>query len=191
MHWSYCSIALSHQDDCSTKPAPWSNQVYIKKSYCAVIMSPFPLLYTKQKIFFHKIYWKNYWKSFVRQKTPLWNVEKSSCWWNFTSNCFLLLIVASSGAFLEANGVFQFNYDLVIQGLTWEVSSHAFKCQWSQQNQSHQTCCPKNGINCKCGYCKTSSISCTKSQNLNFSHFILQLSLPYPLQPGVKSRMKM
>ena len=39
-------------------------------------------------------------------------------------------------------------------------------------------------------YCKTSGIKHTKSQNLKVSHLILQLSLPYPVKPGVKSRMK-
>ena len=40
-------------------------------------------------------------------------------------------------------------------------------------------------------YRQTSNISSTKSQNLNVSHLVLQLSLPNPLKPGVKSRMKM
>ena len=40
-------------------------------------------------------------------------------------------------------------------------------------------------------YCKTSNIWCTKSQDLNVSYFALQLSLPNPLKPGVKSRMKL
>ena len=40
-------------------------------------------------------------------------------------------------------------------------------------------------------YCKTSSISRTKSQNLNASNLVMQLSLLNPLKPGVKSRMKM
>ena len=40
-------------------------------------------------------------------------------------------------------------------------------------------------------YRKLSNISRTKSQNLNNSRLILQLSLPNPLKPGVKSRMKM
>ena len=41
-------------------------------------------------------------------------------------------------------------------------------------------------------YCKTSSISRTKSQlHLTVSHVVLQLSLPNSLKPGVKSRMKM
>ena len=40
-------------------------------------------------------------------------------------------------------------------------------------------------------YCKVSNISRTKSQNLNDSHLVLKSSLPNPLKPGVKSRMKM
>ena len=40
-------------------------------------------------------------------------------------------------------------------------------------------------------YRKTSCISRTKSQNLNVSHLLLQWSLPNPLKPCVKLRMKM
>ena len=40
-------------------------------------------------------------------------------------------------------------------------------------------------------YCQTSNIGHTKSHNLNVSLLILQLSLPDPLKPGIKSRMKM
>ena len=40
-------------------------------------------------------------------------------------------------------------------------------------------------------YRKVSNISRTKSQNLNDSRLILQLSLPNWLKPGVKSWMKM
>ena len=39
-------------------------------------------------------------------------------------------------------------------------------------------------------YCQTSNIGCTKSPNLNVSRLVLQLSLPNPLKPGVKSGMK-
>ena len=35
-------------------------------------------------------------------------------------------------------------------------------------------------------YHQTSNIGHTKSQNLNFSHLILQLSLHSPFKPGVK-----
>ena len=40
-------------------------------------------------------------------------------------------------------------------------------------------------------YRKVSNIRRTKSQNSNASRLILQLSLPNPLKPGVKLRMKM
>ena len=40
-------------------------------------------------------------------------------------------------------------------------------------------------------YRQTSNISRTKSPNLNVSRLVLQLSLPKPLKPAVKSRMKM
>ena len=40
-------------------------------------------------------------------------------------------------------------------------------------------------------YRKVSNIRSTKSQNLKASHPTLQLSLPNPLKPGVKLRMKM
>ena len=40
-------------------------------------------------------------------------------------------------------------------------------------------------------YRQTSYIGRTKSQNLNVSRFLLQSSLPNPLKPGVKLRMKM
>ena len=40
-------------------------------------------------------------------------------------------------------------------------------------------------------YRKTSCISRTKSQNLNVYRPVLQLSLPNPLKPDVKSSMKM
>ena len=40
-------------------------------------------------------------------------------------------------------------------------------------------------------YRKISNIKCTKFPNLNFSRFVLQLSLPKRMKPGVKSRMKM
>ena len=40
-------------------------------------------------------------------------------------------------------------------------------------------------------YCLSSSIRHNKSQNLNVSCLVLQLSLPNPLKPGAQSRMKM
>ena len=43
------------------------------------------------------------------------------------------------------------------------------------------------GCNCR----QISNISCTKYQNLNVSHIVLQLSLPKLLKPCVKSGMEM
>ena len=40
-------------------------------------------------------------------------------------------------------------------------------------------------------YRKISDISGTKLANINVSHLVLQFSLPNPLKPWVKSRMKM
>ena len=40
-------------------------------------------------------------------------------------------------------------------------------------------------------YRKVSNIRRTKSSKLNVSRLVLQLSLPNPMKPGVKSRMKM
>ena len=40
-------------------------------------------------------------------------------------------------------------------------------------------------------YRKVSNIRRTKSPNLNVSRLVLQLSLPNPMKPDVKSRMKM
>ena len=40
-------------------------------------------------------------------------------------------------------------------------------------------------------YRKVSNISRTKFQNLNDSHLVLKSPLLNPLEPGVKSRMKM
>ena len=43
----------------------------------------------------------------------------------------------------------------------------------------------------KSNYRQVSNISRTKSQHLKDSHIVLRLSLPNPLKPDVKSRMKM
>ena len=48
-----------------------------------------------------------------------------------------------------------------------------------------------NQYQAKESYRKISNIRHTKSQNLNVSRLVLQLSLPNPMKPGVKSRMKM
>ena len=46
-----------------------------------------------------------------------------------------------------------------------------------------------NAVNSQ--YRQTSNISSTKSHHLNVSRLVLQLSMPNPLKPDVKSRMKM
>ena len=43
----------------------------------------------------------------------------------------------------------------------------------------------------KVDYLQTSTIRRTKSQNLDVSRFVLQLSLPNPVKLGVKSRIKL
>ena len=45
--------------------------------------------------------------------------------------------------------------------------------------------------NCIVVYCQVSNIRRTKSQHLKDSRTVLRLSLPNPLKPDVKSRMKM
>ena len=50
---------------------------------------------------------------------------------------------------------------------------------------------PTIDIQLSSAYRKLSNIRRTKSQNLNDSHLVLKSSLPNPLKPGVKSRMKM
>ena len=47
--------------------------------------------------------------------------------------------------------------------------------------------CEAVAPNCR----QTCNITCTKSKKLNLSHLVLQLVLPNPLKPGVKSKMKM
>ena len=46
-------------------------------------------------------------------------------------------------------------------------------------------------IEWQCQYRQTCNISRTKSQNLDVSRLVLQVSLSNPLEPGVKSSMKM
>ena len=75
-------------------------------------------------------------------------------------------------------------------------------CEWVSNAKFYYV--PKQSVGQWCGidlslssmkknfnYRKTSSISRTKSQNLNVSNLVLQLSLLNPLKPGVKSRIKM
>ena len=47
------------------------------------------------------------------------------------------------------------------------------------------------GTKCDFYYRQVSNIRCTKYQHLKDSRTVLRLSLPNPLKPDVKSRMKM
>ena len=55
---------------------------------------------------------------------------------------------------------------------------------WQSPNQS-------NCLQCHWIYRKLSNIRRTKTLNLNVSRLVVQLSLPNPMNPGVKSRTKM
>ena len=65
--------------------------------------------------------------------------------------------------------------------VTWQPFYLDLIYSWVVQKLSHPTET----------YHQISNISCTKSQNLNVSRLVLELSLPNPSKPGVKSRMKM
>ena len=73
--------------------------------------------------------------------------------------------------------------DLVTQGA--EVHVMSFCCQGSSHYQGPIL------LMIFPLYCQISNISRTKSQTLNDSGLALQLSLPNPLKPGIKSGMKM
>ena len=78
-------------------------------------------------------------------------------------------------------GIYFANHLLSVQFYVWHLahysaleSSHStFPCWFTFQ------------------YSQTSNTRCIKSQNSNVSRIVLQLSLPNPLKPGVKSWMKM
>ena len=66
-----------------------------------------------------------------------------------------------------------------IHGQCYTMNQHSLNLNICCKQQYHQF------IKCR----KISGISCTKSQNLHVSRLVLQLSLPKPLKPGVKSSM--
>ena len=63
---------------------------------------------------------------------------------------------------------------------SWKYRGNWFRNNYELNKQSQQDNC-----------CQVSNITCTKSQHLKYSPTVLRLSLPNPLKPGVKSRMKM
>ena len=67
-----------------------------------------------------------------------------------------------------------------------------FVVVWPRMRCPHmRTLAPEAGMSGRNMYRKTSSISRTKSQNLNVSCTVLRLSSLNPLKPGVKLRTKM
>ena len=88
-------------------------------------------------------------------------------------------------------------FDDVIMRRIWVVlcfvvvRHHTVMTLWRHTMETHSASPHLCKGNCLNKYHKTSSISRTKSQNLNVSCLLLQWSLPNPLKPGVKLRMKM
>ena len=67
-----------------------------------------------------------------------------------------------------------------------------FVVVWHRLHCPHmRTLAPEAGMSGRNMYCKTFSISHTKSQNLNVSCIVLRLSSLNPLKPGVKLRTQM
>ena len=121
---------------------------------------------------------------------------------NFKNSIFKLALLI---------GTFRASFDKVlrwmIQDLTDDKSTLVQVMAWCRQATSHHLsqCWPRSmspygvirpqWVNSlalgRCDYRKISNMRHTKSQNSNDSHLVLKSSLPNPLKPGVKSRMKM
>ena len=97
------------------------------------------------------------------------NMGCSTCSNHLSRSLWKTAVIFSMPRFLrsEAEGV---SYWSLVQQIKWII----------EQSQSTTL-----------NYCPTSNISHTKFQNIKVSHLALQLSLPNPLKPGVKSWMKM
>ena len=74
-----------------------------------------------------------------------------------------------------------YHYTIWLLGLQWDI----YACTVSMIYRVYMLSIRYKG--CR----KISNIRRTNSQYFNNSRFVLQLSLPNPLKPGVKSRMKM
>ena len=83
------------------------------------------------------------------------------------------------------------NWDTLVPAGGNGLNYMAHRCPRASHNSCNLWKWKTLGIPGTCVYRKISNIRCTKSQNLNDSHLVLQLSLPCPLKSGVKSRMKM
>ena len=78
---------------------------------------------------------------------------------------------------------------------SWLKCSSILKNSWGMDNSPGSHCWGYyfliHTMDSRCiAVRQTSNISRTKYQNLNVSRFVLQLSLPNPLMPGVKLRVK-
>ena len=80
-----------------------------------------------------------------------------------------------------------FRFDMVNIGLPYtqmnQLRAHWLKYCWLLGSSSPTSTVVQD-------YRKVSNIRRTKSKNWNDSHLVLKSSLPNPLKPGVKSRMK-
>ena len=89
--------------------------------------------------------------------------------------------------FWQIFGICNFDFVLLWHGIRYESIVWVIMGRWGVFSEHRRSSC----FNFSCGYCQTSSVSCTKSQNLNVSCLVLQLPFPNPLKLGIKLRMKM
>ena len=73
---------------------------------------------------------------------------------------------------------------------TWYIYLLRFN-DVTEYNENMQHVCIWYSNHCHAKYRKISNISRTKSSNVNVSRLVLQLSLPNPMKPGVKTRINM
>ena len=101
-----------------------------------------------------------------RQKTsgPIWN--RRLIWWLYLH------------IFSMFNSLAPGRYGCILKWVISKSISCEITLVWMLQDLTND-------------YRKISNIRRTKSQNLNVSQLVLQLSLLNPMKPGVKSRMKM
>ena len=101
--------------------------------------------------------------------------QNIACMWGTKSNFVFVYVVMIK----FTNDFFSDAFCSVVPYASISVFDGTMACaQWYEQKEYHKT------------YSKTSNIKCTFFNNLNFSHPILQLSLPNPLKQGFKWRMK-
>ena len=107
------------------------------------------------------------------------------------NQCWLIISVShwylAEGNFTDISCVWKLDY--IIENTATSPRGQQVK---STTNYNQVTvCCHQMISHSLSQYCKTSNIRGTKSQILNDSHLVLQLFLPNPFQPGIKSKMKL